>query len=135
MPINKELENDKTSTYKTKVIDSYIFMSSSLSDVVDNLAEVLRNYKCTDYKSCLECISIKDKSLIFECLICNKSNNKDFNIDLIKIFINTYEFCGGKIKKFILLLRKGIYPYDHTSTWIARKDLMKHYCLTNKILP
>ena len=113
MPINKELENGKKSTYKIKVIDSYRFMSTSLSDVVDNLAEELRNYKCTDCKSCLECISIKYKSLIFECLICNKSNNKDFNIDLIKRFINTYEFCGGEINKFISLLRKGIYPYEY----------------------
>ena len=113
MPINKELENGKTSTCKIKVIDSYRFMSSSLSNVVDNLAEELRNYKCTDCKSCLECISIKDTSLIFECLICNKSNNKDFNIDFIKRFINTYEFCGGEINKFIFLLREGIYSYEY----------------------
>ena len=61
-------------------------MSSSLSNLVDNLAEELPNYKYTVCKSCLEYISTKDKSLIFKCLKCNKNHNKDFNKDLIKRF-------------------------------------------------
>ena len=34
-----------------------------------------------------------------------------FNKDLIKRFANIYEFCNEDINKFILLLRKGVYPY------------------------
>ena len=37
MPIKKELDNGKKSTYKIKFIDSFTFMFSSLSNVVDNL--------------------------------------------------------------------------------------------------
>ena len=29
------------------------------------------------------------------------------------MFPNTYNFCGGDINKFILLLRKGVYSYEY----------------------
>ena len=38
---------------------------------------------------------------------------KAFNKELIKIFSNIYEFCNGDFNKSILLLRKGIYPYEY----------------------
>ena len=43
VPIKKELDNGKTITYKIKFIDSFRFMSSSLSSLVDNSSEGLRN--------------------------------------------------------------------------------------------
>ena len=30
---------------------------------------------------------------------------------------NIYEFCNGDINKFILLLRKGVYPDEYTDSW------------------
>ena len=39
VPIKKELDNGKTITYKIKFIDSFRFMSSSISTLVDNLSE------------------------------------------------------------------------------------------------
>ena len=36
---------------------------------------------------------------------------------LIKKFPNTYKFCNNDINKFILLLRKGIYPYEYMDSW------------------
>ena len=36
---------------------------------------------------------------------------------LIKKFSNMYQFCNGDINKFILLLRKGVYPYGHMDSW------------------
>ena len=49
VPIKKELDNGKSITYKIKFIDSYRFMSSSLSNLVDNLSEGLHSEKCTDF--------------------------------------------------------------------------------------
>ena len=48
--------------------------------------------------------------VIFQCLECKKNYKKDFNKELIKRFPNTIEFCNGDTNKFILLLRKGVYP-------------------------
>ena len=32
---------------------------------------------------------------------------------LIKKFTNMHQFCNGEINKFILLLRKGVYPDEY----------------------
>ena len=32
---------------------------------------------------------------------------------LLKKFPKTYEFCNNGINKFILLLKKGVYPYEY----------------------
>ena len=32
-------------------------------------------------------------------------------------FSNTYEFCGNDLNKFIMLLRKGVYPYEYMDGW------------------
>ena len=42
-PTKKELENDKANIYKLKFIDSFRFMSTSLSRLVDNLSEINKN--------------------------------------------------------------------------------------------
>ena len=41
-------------SYKIKCIDSFRFMSSSLSNLVDNLSGGLHNDTCTDCKSCFD---------------------------------------------------------------------------------
>ena len=42
-----------------------------------------------------------------------KNHKKDFFKDLIKRFTNMQEFCNEDIKKFILLLSKGVYTYKY----------------------
>ena len=36
---------------------------------------------------------------------------------LIKKFPNVYQVCNGDTNKFVLLLRKGIYPYEYMESW------------------
>ena len=57
VPIKKEIENKNKIfeiTYKIKFLDSYRFMSTSLSKLVDNLSEGLHNNRCVYCKSCLD---------------------------------------------------------------------------------
>ena len=105
-------------------------MSTSLSNLVNNLSEGVHNHKCTDCKSYLDYITTKDEQLIFRCFRCKKNYEKGFNKELIQRFSNIYEFCNGDLNKFILLLRK---VFIHMNISIVGKDLMKHHCLTKKL--
>ena len=59
VPIKKKIDNkDLEITYKIKFIDSYRFMSSSLSKLVDNLSEGIHSNKCSDCESNLDYIKI-----------------------------------------------------------------------------
>ena len=115
VPIKKMIYNkDLEITYKIKFIDSYRFMSSSLSKLVDNLSEGIHNNKCSDCESNLDYIKIKKNGkLLLKCFNCNIYYKKKFNKDLMKKFKNTYSFCNNDLNKFILLLRKGVYSYEY----------------------
>ena len=91
-------------------------MSTSLSKLVDNLSEIYSK-KCRDknYKSECEFKELKNNKLSYNCKECRKKL-KPIN-GLIKKFPNTYKFCNNDINKFILLLRKGAYPYEYMDSW------------------
>ena len=50
MPLKKENDNSRKITYRLKFIDSYRFMSTSLSSLVDNLSGVYDK----EFKKCME---------------------------------------------------------------------------------
>ena len=107
VPIKKNIENkDIEITFKIKFIDSFRFMSSSSSKLVDNLSEGIHNNKCVDCKSCLDYIKTKNEKLILKCFNCEQYYKKKFNKELIKRFKSTYEFCNKDLNKFILLFKE-----------------------------
>ena len=78
VPIKKECDNGKTITYKLKFIDSFRFMPTSLSELVDNTSGIFNSIEC---KSCIEKIKInseccfvglKNNRLIYRCKECKK---------------------------------------------------------------
>ena len=103
VPIKKESNEDGTIIYRIKFIDSYRFMSTSLSNLLDNLSEGIHdNGKCTKCNSFLEYISISKKvdyylnALIVkedtqESLI--KNSRKSLRIHTIFVMETLISFC------------------------------------------
>ena len=95
VPIQKKCDDSKTITYKLRIIDSFRFVPTLLSKLVDNMSGNFNSIEC---KSCAENNRCEECKKIIEVLI--------------KKFPSIYQFCNGDLNKFILLLRKGIYPYE-----------------------
>ena len=55
----------------------------------------------------------KNEKLLLKYFNCDSYYKKKINKDLIKKFKNTCSFCNSDLNKFILLLRKGVYPYEY----------------------
>ena len=129
VPIKKRIEHKNIDiTYKIKFIDSFRFMSTSLSKLVENLTDGVHNDKCTNCKSNLYFVRTINETLLFECIDCGKEYKKGFNKELIKRFSNTYEFCDSYMDKFLILLRKGVYPYEY----MDGRDRFNEKTLPNK---
>ena len=57
----------------------------------------------------------KSGKLLLKCFNCKRKSFEGFDEDFIKKF--TYRFCNGDIDKFMLLLRKAVYPYEYMDDW------------------
>ena len=49
VPIKKECDNGKIITYNLKFIDSFRFMSTSLSKLVDNTSAIFHSIECKSW--------------------------------------------------------------------------------------
>ena len=122
VPIKKEVNNGKTVKYKLKFMDTFRFMPTSLSELVDNTSGI---FKSEEYKSCIErmkinsecCfVGLRNDRLIYKCKECRKECKKAIN-ELKEKFPGIYQFCNGDLNKFVLLLRKGVYPCEYVDSW------------------
>ena len=95
VPIDKEVtnidingkENVVFISFKIKFIDSARFVVSSLSHLVDNLAEGIHKVKWKDCDCFLEYESVKDNLVKYNCLSCNKDYSIKFDEKLKKKYL------------------------------------------------
>ena len=90
-------------------------MASSLSNLINNLAEGIHKIECKDCDCFLEYESIKDNLIKYKCLSCNKNYSNKLDEELKIRFKNTFRFSNNDINKFILLLRKGVYCCEYVN--------------------
>ena len=96
-------------------------MQSKLSDLVDNLSEINNKdcKKCMErknIKSECEFIGIKNNRINYRCKECNGKSAKPVK-ELIEKFPSAYKFCNSDLNKFVLLLRKSVYPDEYMDSW------------------
>ena len=86
--------------YKLRFIDSFGFMPTSLTELVDNMS---------GNSNSIECKSFIENNRCEQC--------KNLIKGLTEKFPSVYQFCNGNLNKFVLLLRKGVYPYEYMDSW------------------
>ena len=105
--------------FETQFIDGLRFTRTALSKLTDNLSEIYTK-KCRsckkienlDFEYCFVELNNDDK-LVYKCGECKKEREEPLDHKLIENFPSVYEFCEGDLDKFVLLLRKGVYPYEY----------------------
>ena len=108
-------------------------MTSLLSNLISNIVEGIHKIKykywrdnktCEtsriEYKYCncfLEYTNFKDNLIEHKCFYCNKNYQQKFDKKLKEGLLNTYKFSNHNNNNFILLLQRGVYPYEYMEHW------------------
>ena len=75
--------------------------------------------KCMERKKIKsECdfVGVGDNNLEHRCEECIKIRHHSINV-LINKFTSIYKFCNADLNKFVLLLRKVVYPHEDMDSW------------------
>ena len=95
-------------------------MLSSLSNIL--ITYGINNKECESFmerkkiKSEWDFIGFKNNRLNYRYKECEKKFFKPIN-GLIKNFSIAYQFCNVDLNKFVLSLRKCVYPYEYMDSW------------------
>ena len=100
-------------SYKMESIDSARFMAGLLSTFIDNLKDGINKIICKNCDFFFEYNRVNDNLKV----LINKNYSNNINEKLKKRFKNTFRFSNNNIDRFILLLRKGVYPCEHMDEW------------------
>ena len=73
-------------------------------------------------KSEYDVIGLKNNRLNQRCKECKGTSTKPIN-GLIEKFPSVYQFCDCDLNKFVLLLRKCVYPYEYMGSWERFNEL------------
>ena len=125
VPIKKRIDNKNIDiTYKIKFIDSFRFMATSLSKLVDDLTDNIHNDKCIKCKSNLCFVRVMNETLLFKCIDCDKEYEKEFNKELIESLQIPINFV---IMILINLLCYYEKVFTHMNILMNGISLMKKY--------
>ena len=110
----KECNNYKM-PYNLRFINSNRFMMRTLESHVNNISQL---YHCKCSNKIKQEIRTKhsDKNIYTKCKTCTERSKQ--SIDSLKLkFPHTYQLSNGNTERFILLLKRSVYPYKYMDDW------------------
>ena len=134
---NKKYQHEFDKNLKESFFNTYKFSNNDNNKFILLLRKCIYPYEyMDDWEKSMRIYYLKKKifteDLIeYKCLYCNKMYQHEFDKNLKESFFNTYKFSNNDNNKFILLLRKCIYPYEYMDDW---EKSMRIYYLKKKIV-
>ena len=61
-------------------------------------------------------VGLKNNRIIYKCKKCKKERKIPLN-KLFKKLSSVYQFFNGNLNKFVMLLGKGVYPFEYIYSW------------------
>ena len=101
-------------------------MINSLSQSINKIShideKIMKNDKKEQDNNSVDSMRLMVSSLSRSIDKVSEFDKKTSYASLIEKFHNTYQLCNNDLNKFDLLLRKGVYPYEHMDKWKRFKE-------------
>ena len=124
--IDREISQIDEKESKNKFIDNMRSMVFSLTQSINKISEINNKISQIDKKEPDNMFIDNMRSMIDSLSQSidkvSEIDNKISHAALIEKFYNTYQLCNKDLNKFVLLLRKGVYPYEYMDSWKRFKE-------------